>query len=123
MSYDETLAGRMRRLLVGTRGMDEKKMFGGIAFLLHGKMCCGIIKTDLVVRVGPEEHGKALKQPHARPMDFTGRPLRGFVYVATGGIRTASALRAWVTLGAEVAMGSAVKSRRGNPKAHRRSAR
>ena len=99
MSYDENLAGRMRRVLVGIRGMDEKKMFGGVAFLLHGKMCCGIVKTDLMVRVGPEDHEKALKEPHARPMDFAGRPMKGYVYVAPAGCRDARSLKRWLDRG------------------------
>ena len=89
----------MRRVLVGIRGMDEKKMFGGLAFLLHGKMCCGIIKTDLVVRVGPEGFEQALKEPHVRPMDFTGRPMKGYVYVAPAGWREGRALKRWLDRG------------------------
>lgn len=103
MSYDETLAGRARRLLVGTRGMDEKLMFGGVAFLLHGKMCCGIIKTNLVVRVGPEGYGEVLKERHVRPMDFTGMPIKGFVYVAPAGCRDDASLKRWLDRGVRFA--------------------
>jgi hypothetical protein len=71
-------------------------MFGGIAFMLHGNMCCGVVKDTLMVRVGPEQYAKALAEPHARPMDFTGRPLNGFVYVGPAGYKTEAALRQWL---------------------------
>lgn len=64
--------------------------------MLHGKMCCGVLKDGLVVRVGPERYAAALATPHARPMDFTGRPLRGFLFVAAGGYKTDTTLRKWV---------------------------
>ena len=74
-------------------------MFGGIAFMLAGNMFCGIVKDELMVRVGPERHDDALSQPHARPMDFTGRAMRGMVYVQPEGFRTDSDLKQWVDLG------------------------
>jgi TfoX/Sxy family transcriptional regulator of competence genes len=74
----------------------EKKMFGGLAFLLDGKMFCGIVKDDLMVRVGPDRHDAALAEPHVRPMDFTGRPMVGYVFVGPGGSRTEKAIRKWV---------------------------
>lgn len=97
MPYNEKLAERIRRALARHRGITEKKMFGGVAFLLRGHMCCGAVKDNLVVRVGPERYQEALVEPHARPMDFTGRPLRGFVFVAPGGHKTDKALAKWVT--------------------------
>ena len=99
MAYDEELAERIRRALAGRQGVSEKKMFGGIAFMLRGNMCCGIVRDDLMVRVGPERHEEALAQPHARPMDFTGRPMRGMVYVTPEGCRTDEALKRWVEQG------------------------
>ena len=85
MAYDEKLADRIRQA-VGPRGdVTEKKMFGGLAFLLDGKMFCGIVKDDLMVRVGPERYEAALAEAHVRPMDFTGRPMNGYVYVGRGG--------------------------------------
>ncbi|MDO8612139.1 MAG: TfoX/Sxy family protein [Dehalococcoidia bacterium] len=77
----------------------EKRMFGGIAFMLRGNMCCGIVRDDLMVRVGPERHEEALAQPHARPMDFTGRAMRGMVYVTPEGFRTDEGLKSWVEQG------------------------
>jgi TfoX/Sxy family transcriptional regulator of competence genes len=80
MPFDEALAERVRRLLQGTYSLKEKRMFGGLAFMVRGHMCCGIVGEDFVVRTGPEDYAAALAQPHTRPMDFTGRAMRGFVY-------------------------------------------
>lgn len=96
MAYDEKLAQRVRSLIVKHKGMSEKKMFGGIAFLLFGKMCCGVLKDDLVVRIGFEDYERALNKPHVRPMDFTGQPMKGYVYVGPEAIRTARSLQAWL---------------------------
>lgn len=96
MSYDEKLAERLRAILAGKPGVDEKKMFGGLAFLLDGKMFCGVINNDLMVRVGPDDYEKAVREPHARPMDFTGRPLTGFLYVGPKGHADGAALEQWV---------------------------
>ena len=96
MAYDEKLAGRVRALLKGRRGITEKKMFGGLAILCSGKMCCGVLKEDLVARVGADGYEKALARPHVRPMDFTGRPMKGYVYVAPAAIRDKRALKRWV---------------------------
>lgn len=103
MAYDEILAGRVRSALEGVSGVTERRMFGGLAFLLNGRMCCGIVGDDLMVRVPMAEHEAALKRPHVRPMDFTGRPMKGFVYVAAAGIRTPRALRSWIARGQLVA--------------------
>ena len=96
MAYDEKLAQRVRSALATSRRVTEKKMFGGLAFLAGGRMCCGVLGDTLMVRVGPERHAAALSRPHARPMDFTGRPLTGFVYVAPAGIRSRQALTKWI---------------------------
>jgi hypothetical protein len=76
-------------------------MFGGLAFMLKGRMCCGVLNDDLVVRVGPEHYAAALTRPYARPMDFTGRPISGFVYVAAGGVKGDAALAKWLRQAAE----------------------
>lgn len=103
MAFDEKLAERVRAALARRRGVSEKKMFGGVAFLADGHMFCGVNQADLVVRVGPEAWAKALARRHARPMDFTGKPLSGYVYVAPPGVRTAASLKAWVERGLEFA--------------------
>ena len=96
MAFDEKLADRMRRLLKGRRGLAERKMFGGLAFMLRGKMCCGVLNDDLVARIGPDDHEKALKEPYVRPMDFTGRIMRGYVYVGRNGTKTDRSLKKWL---------------------------
>ena len=101
MSYDESLATRIRKALAKRRGVTEKKMFGGLAFLLPQGMFCGLIKDDLMVRVGPQRYEEMLREPHARPMDFTGRPMKGYVFVGKAGLRGAAALGRWVGRGAD----------------------
>jgi TfoX/Sxy family transcriptional regulator of competence genes len=96
MGYDEKLAGRVRKVITDRTEVVEKKMFGGVCFLVNGTMCCGLTKSDFMVRVGADGYEDALRQPHARPMDFTGRPLRGMVYVAPAGLRTEAAIARWI---------------------------
>lgn len=99
MAYDEHLATRVRKILVGQTGVIEKKMFGGLAFMIRGNMCCGVNAGDLMVRVGPDAYEEALARPHVREMDFTGRPLRGMVYVGPTGCKSDDVLRGWVERG------------------------
>lgn len=103
MAYDEKLAERLRKALSTESGLTERKMFGGVSFLLNGNMCCGVVGEKLVVRVGPEDYESALSEDHARPMDFTGRPLRGFVYVESDGTASQKALRSWMARGVRFA--------------------
>ena len=120
MSYDEKLATRVRQALGPRDDVVEKKMFGGLCFMVNGAMCCGLTPTDLMVRVGPDQYDAALAEPHARPMDFTGRPLKGMVYVAPAGLRTQAALASWVARGvAFVASLPAKKPRKQKPKVRR----
>jgi TfoX/Sxy family transcriptional regulator of competence genes len=99
MTFNELTANKIRDAIKGTPGVSERNMFGGISFMLGGNMCCGVIEDTLVVRVGPGAYEAALKEPHARPMDFTGRPLKGFVYVDRAGYEEPSALHAWIERG------------------------
>ena len=103
MAYDERLAKRIRRALSGREGLSEKKMFGGIAFMLNGNMCCGIVGDELMLRVGRERFEETLARPHARPMDFTGRPMKGMVYVGPEGIQSDAGLAAWLGRGIDFA--------------------
>jgi len=96
MAYDEGLAERLRDVYVGMPDIAEKKMFGGLAFMVNGHMSCGVVNDTLMVRVGPEAYADALARPHAREMDFTGKPLKGFVYVAPEGVESDEALSSWV---------------------------
>ena len=99
MVYNEQLAERIHSLLCRRKGFSERRMFGGMAYLLNGNMCCGVLKDDLVVRVGPERFEAALKMPHARPMDFTGRSSKGFIYVDAKGWSSDASLKKWVEMG------------------------
>jgi TfoX/Sxy family transcriptional regulator of competence genes len=99
LACDEQLVERIRAALKGTRGAGERRMFGGVCFTIEGNMVCGVVKNDLMVRVGPDKYEDALKQPHARPMDFTGRPMNGYVFVAPPGVKSESSLKDWVGAG------------------------
>ena len=99
MPFDEKLAERIREAVRSQRNVVEKRMFGGLAFMVRGHMCVGIAGDDLMVRVGPEAYAKAIREPHARPMDFTGRPLAGFVYVSPAGHARRQSLAKWVERG------------------------
>ncbi len=83
----------------GGSDVAERKMFGGLAFLVRGHMCCGIIGSDLMVRVGRDDFERLVAKPHARPMDFTGRPSKGMVYVSPAGLRTTRSLSTWIDRG------------------------
>ena len=95
MAYDEKLAERVRAAVAGEADLTERRMFGGLAFMLAGNMFCGIVREELMLRLGPDGASAALDRPHVRPMDFTGRPMRGMVFVAPAGLRGA-AVRRWV---------------------------
>lgn len=96
MAYDPKLAERVRLAVAGRRGVTEKAMFGGLAFLLEGKMFCGVLGQELLARVGPEGHDAALARKHVRIMDFTGRPMRGYVFVGPGALARRADLVRWV---------------------------
>ena len=98
MAYDEILGARVRAVLARRRGVVEKRMFGGLAFMLNGNMSVGIVDETLMVRVGPQAFDEALAEKYARP-DFTGRPMKGFIYVEPKGIKTDETLKAWVDRG------------------------
>ena len=99
MAYDENLADRVRGLLAGRSGVREQKMFGGLCFMLDGNMACGVLGSELVVRVGKENLDDALSRQHSRPFDMTGRPMRSFVYVAAEGLATDEGLADWAARG------------------------
>lgn len=96
MAFDEFLGGRVRTALSSRDDVAEKRVFGGLTFMVGGNMCVGIVGDDLMVRVGPDADAEALAQPHVRPMDFTGRPMKGYVYLSPDGIETDEMLAAWV---------------------------
>ena len=96
MAYSETLATRVREALAREKRVEEKKMMGGLGFMIGGRMALGIVGEELMVRVGPDGYQRALARVHAREMDFTGRSIEGFVFVAPAGIRTKRSLASWV---------------------------
>lgn len=97
MAYDEQLAAAVRKELGNTRGLVEKKMFGGVAFLINGNMSVGIHKNELIVRLAPAETADALKEPGARIFDITGRPMKGWLMIGADG--TKKSLGSWVRRG------------------------
>lgn len=99
MAFDERLALRVRTALQSRANVSEKKMFGGLAFMLGSKMFCGIVGDDLMVRVGPDRYQECLALPHVREMDFTGKPMKGYVFVGPPGRRTARSLQRWMDRG------------------------
>lgn len=107
MAFDEGLAERIRSALEAERDVVEKRMFGGLCFMVAGKMCVGIVKDELMVRVGAENDATALAQPHARPMDFTGKPMKGFIYVAPEGLESDERLSWWIDQGTRFARSAA----------------
>jgi TfoX/Sxy family transcriptional regulator of competence genes len=109
MAYDETLAQRIREMLRTKRSVSERKMFGGIAFMLRGHMFIGVLERSLMARVGPENYERALASVGVRKMDFTGKPMRGYVYVGPRALKSAAALRRWVDLCAEFVAGLPAK--------------
>ncbi len=99
MAYDTELGSRVRALLSSALPIEEKHMFGGLAWLLEGRMFVGIVKDELMVRVGPERHDEAVARHHARIMDFTGKPMRGYIFVHQQGLRSDAELGEWLGLG------------------------
>ena len=103
MAYDQEAAQRVREIIAKQPGYVEKKMFGGIGFMLHGNMACSILNDDLIVRVGLEGYQDALNLPHTRIFDITGRVMKGWVMVASKGYASDSDLSAWIGRGVEFA--------------------
>jgi TfoX/Sxy family transcriptional regulator of competence genes len=101
MAYNEQLAERIRIVLTKRKGVTEKKMFGGLTFLLQGNMCCGVTNDELVLRLGPKQGEEAVKKPYVRECDFTGRPMKGMVMVMPYGYKTDTALQQWVRQAAD----------------------
>ena len=99
MPVDEGLAQRVRDFTEAHPSMSERKMFGGLCFMSSGHMCFGILGDEIMVRVGPDHYEEALRLPSAREMDFTGRSMRGMVYVASDGISEDGELEAWLRRG------------------------
>jgi TfoX/Sxy family transcriptional regulator of competence genes len=104
MAYDEGLAQRIQDSLQETPGLVEKKMFGGIGYMLHGNMACGVNQDTLIVRVGPDRYEEALSRPHTKVFDMTGRPMRGWIVVTPEGIEEDDKLEQWIQQGVDFAL-------------------
>jgi TfoX/Sxy family transcriptional regulator of competence genes len=96
MAFSETLAQRIRDALARKKNVEEKKMFGGVGFLLNGNMLVGVWKNSLIVRLGPEEGEEALKEPHVKKFDITGKPMKNWVLVESEGVEDDEQLSGWI---------------------------
>ncbi len=103
MAFDDKLAERIRQRLGQRAGLKEKKMFGGLAFLLNGNMCCGVHGQEMIVRLDPQHTDQALSQPHVRRFDLTGRPMKGWILVDLKGLATDAELGRWIEVGTKFA--------------------
>jgi len=99
MAYDESLGLRIQKILTGRPGLEQKKMFGGVGFLLNGNMACGVHKEFLIVRIGAEKYQEVIDKPNVSVFDMTGRPMIGWIKVSAPGFISAAALAAWVEMG------------------------
>lgn len=103
MAYDDLTAARVRAIVTGATGLSEKRMFGGLAFFIHGNLAVGVMSDHLIVRSGPEKHAWALARPGARPFSPTGRPMKGWVAVDLAHLEDPAVLQSWVALGMDFA--------------------
>jgi TfoX/Sxy family transcriptional regulator of competence genes len=103
VAYDAELAERVRDALALRENGSEREMFGGIGFMLNGNMACGVLGEELIVRLAPDDAERALAEPHTRPFDNTGRPMRGWIFVAVEGLSSDEELAGWVEAGADYA--------------------
>ena len=104
MAYDTKLEERIQQKLKGTRGLVSKKMFGGVGFMIHGNMACGILKDDLIIRFDPDQHNQIIKRAHVKPFLATGgKPMAGWILVEPDGCKTGKALTSWIQMGVDFA--------------------
>jgi TfoX N-terminal domain len=103
VAFDEELASRIREEMLGQTTMSERKMFGGLCFMTSGNMCFGVVGEDLMVRVGPERWNESLAMPFTREMDFTGRSMRGMIYVSPEGLGEDGNFHRWLEMGLDYA--------------------
>jgi TfoX/Sxy family transcriptional regulator of competence genes len=98
MAYDERLADRIREILVDQPVIEEKQMMGGVAFMVNNKMCVGVIKEDMMARIDPDVFDEAIEKHGCRPMDFTHKPMKGWVFISPEGIEKVNDLEYWIGL-------------------------
>lgn len=101
MAYNQKIAARIRASLIDLPDIEEKEMMGGIAFLYHGKMCVGVVKDDLMCRIDPAVYDEALEKRGCRPMDFTNRPMKGWIFVDETGLKSKKDFDYWIGLALE----------------------
>ena len=111
MAFDEELADRVRDMLSPREGLSERKMFGGIGFMLNGNMACGVLGDDLIVRLDPEDAERALAEEDVRVFDYSGRPMKGWLFVGPAATGSAAGLDGWVEAGADHAASLPPKDR------------
>lgn len=119
MAYNEKLADRIRECLVDLPVVEEKQMFGGVCFMVNGKMCVGVVKDEMMCRIDPAKEEQVMEINGCRPMDFTGKPMKGYVYVSEEGMKTKKALTHWINLCLEFnaeAKAAKKKTKRSNTK-------
>jgi TfoX/Sxy family transcriptional regulator of competence genes len=112
MAFNEKLADRVREQLSAQRKLEEKRMMGGLTFMVNGKMCVGVLNDDLMVRLAPEVYDEALERPGCRAMDFTGKPMKGFVFVDSEGTKGARQLSYWISLALDFNKGAKASKKR-----------
>ncbi|MFM6983140.1 MAG: TfoX/Sxy family protein [Chitinophagaceae bacterium] len=113
MAYNQQIADRVERLLYDLEiAFEPKKMFGGIAFMINDKMCVAVVKDELMLRVMDEFYEETVKLPFARPMDFTGKRMFGFLYVEEGGFEKDQDLKTWVERGVDFGLRGIVKTKK-----------
>ena len=98
MAFNEKLAGRIRETLVDLLEVEERHMFGGLCFMVHGKMCIGVVKDDMMCRINPEMDDIVLEKNGCRQMDFTAKPMKGYVFISEEGMKTKKAFEYWINL-------------------------
>ena len=112
VAYNDELAERVREVFADRTDVDEKKMFGGLSFMVAGQMCCGVLKNDLIVRIEPIDFDELVAQAGVRAFDFTGRPMSGMVYVENGVLADDDILRSWVQRGVKYVAAHPAKPKR-----------
>lgn len=123
MACDEGLVERIRNALAGVYGVGEKRMFGGVCFTLNGNMVCGVVKDRLMLRLGAVAATEALRHRHAKPMDFTGRPMKGYLYVESEGLAEDAELQGWIDAARAFVAAMPIKPPKARPPAGPRRAR
>jgi TfoX/Sxy family transcriptional regulator of competence genes len=98
MAFNEKLADRIREALVHLPNVEEKYMFGGVCFMVNKKMCIGVVKDEMMCRIDPSLEEDVLERVGCRPMDFTGRPMKGYVYISEDGMKTKKTFDYWINL-------------------------